>query len=537
MQKQWIHYVKEARHAACLFSVITLFFFQSCSLFAQVPSYPIKMIDGVECIVYKVKPAEGFYRISKNFNTTEEIIRAYNPQVADGLKADMEIYIPVHKDEPPAKNYVEHVVEKKQTLYRITKLYDITQEELLAANPQISGKTIRTGEVIRIPVKTAEKSEVEAKQTEETEKDTEFPEKGIQQQIEEAFGKKDVDVKKIEKRTPQKVKIAFLLPFLLDQNRETVDRRFIEFYAGALSAISQAKQEGYSFDIHTFDTDKSDIKMMEILQDSILLDVDLIVGPAYSNQISIVSDYARNNKIKTLIPFSSKILDIESNPYIYQFNPGQEVELQKILNILQSEDVLNNIVFAELPQVNATEDGLILTNMLKYHLGASGTSFKTIQLYPDSLEHIWNNLDPWKENIIFFNTTRINSLNVYLRELNRLSAIVNLKMYEPYAWRNSKLERPHSFYLSVFKNEFPDDQYDLYTNSFADLFDWSPSGGLPRYDLLGYDLLHYFIKYILLKKESQIDYYPFLEGIQSDMQYEKISPQGGYLNRLLIHYE
>jgi len=537
MQKQLVHYAQKAHHPACLLFIVIFFFFQFYSLSAQVPSYPIKMVNGVECIVYKVKPAEGFYRISKNFNTTEDIIRAYNPHAADGLKAGMEIYIPIYKDKPKENNYIEHVVEKQQTLYRISKIYDITQKELLAANPQITGRAIQTGEVLRIPTKKGGKIEEVAEGTREIKGDTETSEKEIQQQVDEIFSGQDLKVDRLATRKPQKVKIAFLLPFLLDQNQNAVDRRFVEFYAGALAAIHQGKQEGISFDIYTFDTDKSDIKIMEILKDSLPWDVDLIVGPAYSNQISIVSDYARNNKIKTLIPFSSKIYDIESNPYIYQFNPGQEIELQKILEILRTEGALNHIVFAELPQVSANDDGSTLTNMLKHHLNASETPYKTIQLHPDSLEYLWNGLDPWKENIIFFNTTRINSLNVYLREFNRLSAFVNMKIYEPYSWRNSRLEKPHSFYLSAFKNEFPDEQFDHYTNCFADLFDWSPSGGLPRYDLLGYDLLHYFIKYILPKNEAQVDYYPFSEGIQSDMQYEKVSPRGGYLNRLLIHYE
>ena len=148
-----------------------------------------------------------------------------------------------------------------------------------------------------------------------------------------------------------------MLPFLLDQSQDAVDRRFIEFYAGALAAIDQGKQEGISFNIYTFDTEKSDIKIMEVLKDSLPWNIDLIIGPAYSNQISIVSDYARNNKIKTLIPFSSRIYDIESNPYIYQFNPGQEIELQKILEILRTEGAQNHIVFAELPQVSANDDG------------------------------------------------------------------------------------------------------------------------------------------------------------------------------------
>jgi len=206
MQEQLVHHTQKAHHSACLLFITIFFFFQFYSLSAQVPSYPIKMVDGVECIVYKVKPAEGFYRISKNFNTTEDIIRAYNPHAADGLKAGMEIYIPVHKEKPEEKNYIEHVVERQQTLYRISKIYDITQEELLAANPQITGRAIQTGEVLRIPGKRGDKVEEVA---EEVKKDTEPSEKGIQQQVDEIFSGQDLKVDRLATRKPQNVKIAF----------------------------------------------------------------------------------------------------------------------------------------------------------------------------------------------------------------------------------------------------------------------------------------------------------------------------------------
>lgn len=324
---------------------------------------------------------------------------------------------------------------------------------------------------------------------------------------------------------------------MLDQKHDASDKRFIEFYTGALIAIKQAKENGINFDIHTFDAEKSDLKIMEILQDSNLAKMDLIVGPAFSNQISVIGDFARMHKVKTLIPFSSKIIDIETNPYLYQFNPGQDTELKKLKEIIQYEGNKTNFIFAELSHISPNDDSFVLSRSLKQLMQSENLSFKTIYLNPDSLHHIRQALNPLKENTVFFNTSRINNLSIYLSELKRLSASVNLKIYEPFSWRNSKLEKPRSFYLSVFKNEYPESAYEQYANEFSSLFDWTPSSELPRYDLLGYDLMHYFIREVLTIKNSPAESYPIREGIQSNLKFEKAATTGGYINRLINHYE
>lgn len=572
--------------------IIMLFLVQSCAVFAQTPSYPIKKINGVECIVYKVKPAEGFYRISKNFNTTEAVIREFNPQIKDGLKANMEIYIPMQqptavKSAPATNNtqdFIEHVVDKQQTIYRITKIYDISEQELLQANPQVKNYLIHPGDVLRIPVKQKASASASAptqtavagipsKQPEQAEQ-ANFPPKDIQkseattqeegsaattteasdsliqrlrekvaeiqEQIEQALKGKDFNENQDatdEIISPQDLKIVFLLPYLLDNKQENVDRRFIEFYAGALVAINNAKLQGHKLEIYNFDVEKSDVKIMEVLRDSLPANVDFIVGPAYANQIPIVGDYARNNKVKALIPFASKILDIASNPYIYQFNPGQELEIAAITEIVDNKESTTNIVFADHMQISSNDEGLQLSNKLKSNFNNANIAYNSLTLHLDSMEHLWEALDPWKENIIFFNSAKISHSSLYLQELNRLSDFVKVKVYEPFAWRSSSINRPPSFYISVFKNEYPELEYDLYSKHFASLFNWSATSDLPRYDLLGYDLMSCFIQHITSSKNQLPESYPMYNGIQSDIQFERVSSKGGYLNHVLIHYE
>lgn len=511
----------------CLSVLINISFLTS-----QEVNYPLKKINGIECYVYTVKPSEGFYRISKNFNTTEAVIKSFNPQVNDGLKAGMQIYIPVKPSSTPGISYIEHIVEKKQTIFRIRKMYKITEDELLEYNPQIKNRSIQVGETLKIPVKN-EKGIESQKQ-----KDGEKKGNSDNKQNKEPQKSSNGILEMFQTPKPDTLNIAFLLPFMLDQKADIQDNRFVEFYAGALVAIQKAKKQGINFNIYTFDVEKSDIKLMEILQNEVFKKIDLIVGPAYSNQVSIIGDYARINKIKTLIPFTSKIYDLETNPYIYQFNPGSDIELSKLQEIIKSKTKNSNILFADIPYVNSSnDDGFVLSGQLKDFMRNNHFSFQTVLFDQDYLQNLQKAINPSIENILIFNTSKLSSLNTFIKNITAISDSLNLTVYEPYSWRSSKIKRPKSFYLSAFKNDFPSAAYENYTKDFDQLFDWEPSSESPRYDLLGYDLLNYFIQYVLKKDSTQPASYILHDGIQSDLRFERSSARGGFINKTLKQFE
>ena len=150
------------------------------------------------------------------------------------------------------------------------------------------------------------------------------------------------------------IRIAFLLPFMLDQEKKDAGiERFVDFYQGALLAVLEAKQKGISFEIYSYDTEKSEEKLSEVLSNSELKTMDLIIGPAFSNQVSLISDYAKENRINTLIPFTAKVSDIETNPYLFQFNPGTETELSFAAELFTGKYKNMNIVFAEIPGISS----------------------------------------------------------------------------------------------------------------------------------------------------------------------------------------
>lgn len=517
-------------HIVLILLVLNHFTFD---LAAQSQSLPTQIVNGVECYVYRVQKSEGLFRISKNFATSEAVIRSFNPHLGEVPTEGMELFIPTQRAESNGRNYINHTVERRQTVFGISRMYKITEAQLIEFNPHLVNSSVREGEILRIPLPSATHqtptATVNAVPASQNTRSTNLSQPA-------SVPLAHVPTAALS-RPADTLKIAFLLPFMIQQPTDPSVSRFIEFYAGALVAIQQAKNTGTHFEIFSFDTEKTDLKLMEVLQNNDLSQMDLIVGPAFASQVSIMGDFARINRVKTLIPFSSRVLDLEVNPYLYQFNPNQDVEIQKLMAILSLNASLSNIIFADVPNIGSNDEGLILSQSLQNFLTKNRIPFHTVTLNEGYAANLTARLDRNKENILFFNTNRISHAGVFLRDIKQLTANVDFKIYEPYAWRSSQIEKPRSFYLSFFKDEFSPIDYQHFQERFSRLFRWTPVNEFPRFDILGYDLLNYFLNTILTKENAVGVFYPMHNGIQSDIQFEKVSERGGYINKQLYHYE
>ncbi|MBP6635437.1 MAG: LysM peptidoglycan-binding domain-containing protein, partial [Paludibacter sp.] len=420
--------------------------FISLLSWGQQDNFPVKKINGTDYYVYTVQQGEGLYSISKRFGVSQAEINNLNPQIHEGLKAGQEIVIPVNeknikntitssqspksdKEKSVSKKeteIVKHVVLKKQTLFAISRIYNISIDDIKKYNPEVENG-LKEGMILSIPIDDTTKAETEKinKQSATNEKEIKqyynrktkdtivyiehiVKEKETLYSISKLYNteiqsiidlnpksddklkigsklkilktpaskitenekpivsaKAEVDNVKFNTRIfesvqPKKTpyKIAFLLPFMVGNSKAdaSIDK-FIEFYSGALIAIQEAKEHGISFEISTFDTEKSEEKIQEVLQNPELKNMDLIIGPAYTNQIPFVSDFSKENKINTLIPFSSKVYDVNVNPYLLQFNPGIAVEVKFIAEMLNNEYRNDNIVFCDVPSVSILDDG------------------------------------------------------------------------------------------------------------------------------------------------------------------------------------
>lgn len=121
---------------------------------------PVKKIAGESYYYYKVGGNETVDAIAKKIGVSAQDIIKFNPSAAQGVTKKQLLFFPVEAyktDASPASHnvavapeVVKHIVKKSETLYGIAKLYDMSVDELVAANPS-SDNGVSQGDVLIIP--------------------------------------------------------------------------------------------------------------------------------------------------------------------------------------------------------------------------------------------------------------------------------------------------------------------------------------------------------------------------------------------------
>lgn len=94
-------------------------------------SIGIETINGKVFIVHKVDMGETLYGISKRYGVTVDNILEHNPTADAGLEVDQILKVPYVARAPrKASTGNTHIVAEKETLFSISRLYDVSVDEL-----------------------------------------------------------------------------------------------------------------------------------------------------------------------------------------------------------------------------------------------------------------------------------------------------------------------------------------------------------------------------------------------------------------------
>jgi LysM repeat protein/ABC-type branched-subunit amino acid transport system substrate-binding protein len=143
------------------FVLLIVFIFHTIS-FSQTDTLIInKSTDKVKIgsrlyYVHIVARGETLYSLSKAYNVSQKEIAKENPEIFLGLQVGQALKIPVVDQKPTLADelkdeFIYHKVKKGQTLYSLSKKYDVSVDDIIAFNPD-SRYGINIGEVLKIPV-------------------------------------------------------------------------------------------------------------------------------------------------------------------------------------------------------------------------------------------------------------------------------------------------------------------------------------------------------------------------------------------------
>lgn len=140
---------------------------------AAIPAdLPVRTVNGVKYHTYTVQQHETLYALSKKFNISEAELLRLNPSVADGLKSGQELLLPFVNSAASTALNNTYAVKKQETAYGISKRFNLTLEEFFALNPA-ARDGVQEGQVVIIkatPATAARTSQPTARQAANTPK-------------------------------------------------------------------------------------------------------------------------------------------------------------------------------------------------------------------------------------------------------------------------------------------------------------------------------------------------------------------------------
>lgn len=116
-------------------------------------------INGAKYYIHTVQPGETLYGLSKAYEVGEKVIVENNPSAASGLRAGENLRIPFVQavaarpalsERKLRKTFRTHEVTKGETLYAISRRYEIPIQTIVADNPSLDPIRLRPGDKILI---------------------------------------------------------------------------------------------------------------------------------------------------------------------------------------------------------------------------------------------------------------------------------------------------------------------------------------------------------------------------------------------------
>ena len=104
--------------------------------------------NNLEPIRHKVKKGETIYSISRQYNIPLEIIYKYNPGARKGIKQGEIIEMP----QTGSSQYYYYIVKRGDSLSSIAQKYNTSVEDILKNNAGLTVNNLATGETIRISI-------------------------------------------------------------------------------------------------------------------------------------------------------------------------------------------------------------------------------------------------------------------------------------------------------------------------------------------------------------------------------------------------
>ena len=553
--------------------------------------------------VHIVKKGETLYGLSKTYGVSQEDIIANNPQVRVGLKLGQEIVIPQPLVKESANeqlnmegNVLYHTIKQGETLYRLSKNYNISIENILKLNPGVSPENFKIGTVIKI---VANAPKTEKRETTVTVMESYIAETG--DNMKKIAKRTGVDIDDLEDANPnvgkvktgmtiqipvaktdsvdvvvsegneyelqhndserikeiydsihylnssKSINVALMLPFMLNNSVETKQSKlYTEFYKGFLLALKDVNERynDNEINVYTYDTEGTTDKLMSILSIDEVKEMDFIFAPDALEQLDSISSFSKSNGIYVVNTFSVKDENYDNNPYMFQINIPQDNMYADVCDWISKDFKDYEVVFIH-KKGNAKKD---IADNLKIYLEQERRTVKEVEyssvLTCEELLEVVN----VNEKTLFIPTSGTKaSLSQIIPALKKLkdenpvmeSAVVGYPEWAVYMedWKQDFHTINAHFYSRVFVDEKAND-FEKFNSEYLKWYGEDLIESTPFFGYLGYDTGKYFLSEMCKNGKDFNQNSSEYVGLQSSFEFDRINSWSGFVNQALylVHF-
>jgi LysM repeat protein len=488
---------------------------------------------------HTIQAKETLYSLSVKYNVPAAAIVEANPGLSVAtFSIGKNIRIPrtVAAEKPvqqQEKQYVfkeiEYKVERRETLYRISRKFNVSTENLIARNPDLKNG-VKAGMLLIIPV--------------EEEVTVAKPSAAAQEKDANALLSAPAKLNK-----PDTINLVLLLPFMIDEAMPSTNAtRFIEYYEGMLLAIDSLRNKGVNIRLTLYDCGSGTRKLNEILKEEALRNAHLIIGGAVDNeQIAPIAAFARKNGIRYVIPFSSRNDDVLSNAYVFQVNTPHSYLYAKAAQAAYDMFFDYNIIFVE---TNEQDKKMDFIHTFKLELSQRKVVFNDLvykaETFNSDLETL---IRRDKRNVIIPTSGSLEALNKIrspLRTFVETHPEVILSLFGYPEWQTYVSECLEDFFILntyIYTHFYADNMSPDIARFYTKYKIWyskNLGSTYPKYGILGFDTGMFFLDAIYhygLNFESVLNRINY-KSLQTGFSFQRVNNWGGFINTnlFIVHY-
>jgi LysM repeat protein len=473
-------------------------------------------IDKVKYIVHNVESGETLFSLFRKYNVSKEEFYEHNQGMNENstIRIGQQLLF-LRKELPESgKDFIQrdtsrfhyHEIKRGETLFSLSRKYNIDKEKILLANPGIDETNISIGQIVLIPriddIPYSERQHI----IDSLARINFDPYYRPGSHIGEIIDTNDCDTLLSEIRKPE-INIALLLPFevsknisnLSSQSRSRTEQRLtnisadmVNFFMGTLLAIDKHKDTDIKINYKIYDIGRTNNVIRELIDNGSLDNMDFIIGPAFRSQAGFLAENYNNNECFIILPFTGDINIAEENPNIIMARTSTLFERLALVDYAKNNPDNNYIVLHDNRDENK-ELASIYSKNLNYAIN-NESLVKTLLFDDNKINGLSTAINKEKTNVIIVLFTGEYELFRIFTELFPLKdyhiCVIGDKTIIDYETIDPKFYLDNNFtYFSSFNVNYKTQQTIDFISSYRREFLSEPTD----LSFLGYDIIDYFI--------------------------------------------